>query len=130
MITETQKEEPPGVADNRLKIVELILLAPESRLQMIRDLYPEYFSIKAEVGSLEYISDLNSSYLKWKEDYGITKEWITEFPTIDVYNNYRRYCVENRFDAMDKKLFYRTLEVDFNFIQNQYIDESDFFISA
>lgn len=112
----TKNEEPPGEIYTRLKIIELILLASESRLSMIRDLYPEYFSVRAEVGSLEYISDLNSSYLKWKEDYGITKEWVTEFPTTDTYYNYKRYCIENRLDSMDKSLFYHTLEVDFNFI--------------
>lgn len=114
----TKKEEPPGEIDSRLKIAELISQLPESRLSMIRDLYPEYFPARAEIGSLEYISDLNSSYLKWREDYGITKEWITEFPTNEVYYNYMRYCTDNRLVSMDKKLFYRTLEVDFNFIRD------------
>lgn len=111
----TKKEEPPGELDNRIKIAGLILLVPESRLSMIRDLYPEYFPARAEIGSLEYVSDLNSSYLKWKEDYGITKDWLAEFPTNDIYYNYMRYCTDNRLVSMDKKLFYRTLEVDFNF---------------
>lgn len=110
-----KKEEPPGETNNRFKIAKLILLAPESKVSMIRDLYPEYFPARVEIGSLEYISDLNSSYLKWKEDYGITKEWITEFPTNEVYYNYVRYCIDNRLNSMDKKIFYKTLEIDFNF---------------
>ena len=61
------------------------------------------------------ISELNTSYLKWKEDYNITKEWIGDFPTIEIYYNYVRYCIENRYrKIMDKKLFFHTLEKDFN----------------
>ena len=84
----------------RLKIARLILQAPER-------------------GSLEYISELNTSYLKWIEDYNITKEWIGDFPTFDIYTNYVRYCIENRYNAMDRRLFFRTLAHDFNIRPNR-----------
>lgn len=86
--------------DLRLKIAKLILQAPER-------------------GSLEYISELNTSYLKWIEDYNITKEWIGDFPTYEIYNNYVRYCLENRFINMDRRLFFKTLARDFNIRPNR-----------
>ena len=125
--SEKKQEEPPGIIDLRIKIAELIAIAPEPGIIAIRELYPEYFLIKAEIGSLEYISEINSSYLKWKEDYGITKEWIEDFPTNEIYYNYKRYCVENHLNGMEKTLFYNTLENDFNFIRST---ETTNFISA
>lgn len=120
----------PTIPDNRLEIARLIIQAPESRVSSIRELYPEYFSEKSTPGSLEYISDLNTSYLKWKEDYNITKDWIGYFPTIDIYNNYVRYCVENNALSMGKKLFYSTLESDFNLTKKQRGNGQRYFISA
>jgi len=120
----------PNLVDNRLEIARLIIQAPESRLNSIRDLYPEYFSRIAEKGSLEYMSDVNTSYRKWIEDYGITSEWITNFPTVDIFNNYVRYCIENCLINMGKKLFYQTLETDFNFIRRQRSNGSRYFMTA
>lgn len=116
---------PP--VDNRLEIAKLIANAPESRVNSIRELYSEYFSFTSEVGSLEYISDLNTSYLKWKEDYSITLEWIENFPTIDIYNNYIRYCTENLYVSMGKKVFYHTLETDFGLTKKQRSDGLRYF---
>jgi len=113
-----KKEEPPGEHEKHI-ILAYLILAPKSKVLAIKELYPEYFAPRAEVGSLEHISDLNSSYLKWREDYAITKEWITEFPTNDIYHNYVRYCIENRLDIMSKRLFYHTLEVDFDLVRRQ-----------
>ena len=70
-------------------------------------------------GSLEYISELNTSYLKWIEDYNITKDWIGDFPTIEIYNNYVRYCIENRYNYMSRRLFFKTLANDFNIQPNR-----------
>jgi len=101
------------VRDDRLEIARIISQAPESRVSIIKGLYPEYFS-RDERGTLERISDLNTSYAKWVEDYGINKEWIGAFPTVDIYYNYVRYCTENKIESMDKSLFYDTLEKDFH----------------
>ena len=128
--TMEKKLHSPNLVDNRLEIARLIIQAPESRLNSIRDLYPEYFSRIAEKGSLEYMSDINTSYQKWIEDRGITSDWITDFPTVDIFNNYVRYCIENRLVNMGKKLFYHTLETDFNFIRRQKSNGSRYFITA
>lgn len=98
----------------RYYIAKLILRTPEDRVSIIKELYSDYFSGSAKRGSLEYTSDVNTSFLKWIEEYGINKDWIGEFPTIDVYNNYMRYCIDNRLDSMDKGLFYETLQANFN----------------
>jgi len=121
---------PTAITDNRLEIARLIIQAPESRVSSIRELYPEYFSVRPEVCSLEYMSDLNTSYTKWIEDYGITKEWIGDFPTGDIYLNYVRYCTENRLIAMGKKLLYQTLERDFNLTRKQRANGHRYFLSA
>ena len=120
----------PTLPDNRLELVKLMSKAKDFRVADIKPLYPEYFSKVAENGSLEYISDLNTSYLKWKEDYNITKDWIGYFPTLDIYNNYVRYCVENNALSMGKKLFYSTLESDFNLTKKQRGNGQRYFISA
>lgn len=125
-----KKLQAPALTDNRLEIARLIIQAPESRVSSIRDLYPEYFSVRPEVCSLEYVSDLNTSYTKWIEDYGITKEWIGDFPTGDIYLNYVRYCTENRLIAMGKKLLYHTLERDFNLTRKQRANGHRYFLSA
>jgi len=98
----------------RYYIAKLILQAPENRIPILRELYSDYFSGSSPGGSLEHTSDLNTSFMKWIEEYGINREWIGDFPTIDVYNNYMRFCIENRLVSMDKTLFYRTLQTNFN----------------
>ena len=119
-----------NLVDNRLEIARLIIQAPDSRVNSIRELYPEYFRATTEIGSFEYMSDLNTSYMKWKEDYNISKEWLGDFPTIDIYNHYARYCIENRLDSMGKKTFYHTLEVDFNLTRRQKSNGYRYFLSS
>lgn len=116
--------------DNRLDIAKLIIQAPRYKVSTILDLYPEYFSRDSEPGSLEYVSDINTSYRKWIEEYGITKDWIEDFPTLDIYNNYVRFCMENRLRGMGKKIFYATLEQDFGLTKRQRADGFRYFISA
>jgi hypothetical protein len=109
--TKKRNEKPPG--DHKLEIAKLIAISSEPGILAIKELYPEYFSLLVEPGSLEFTSEVNSSYTKWVTDYGINREWIGEFPTNDIYNNYMRYCIENRYNSMDKSRFYKTLENDF-----------------
>lgn len=101
--------------DERLEIARLIIEAPVSKLRSLKKLYPEYFRASHSRGSLESISQVNTSYIRWKEDYGISREWLGEFPTNDIYNNYVRYCFENKCKNMSKKEFYHILEIDFNY---------------
>lgn len=123
-----KKLSDPTLIDRRMEIARLIVSAPKERVEDIKELYPEYFTIRR--GSLEYISDVNTSFMKWIEDYGITKDWIESFPTIDIYHNYIRYCVENKFPSMGKKVFYKTLEYNFNMTRRQRSGGSRFFMSA
>lgn len=116
--------------DNRFAIAKLISRTPYRNLPAIMSLYPEYFSQEAIPDSLEYISDLNTSYRKWIEDYGITKDWIEDFPTSDIYNNYMQFCIQNRLKGMGKKIFYSTLESDFGLTKKQKKDGFRYFISV
>lgn len=125
-----EKLKNPTFTDNRLEIARLIIQAPESRISAIKELYPEYFSITSEKGTLEYVSDINTSYAKWVEDYNINGDWIGDFPTVDIYNNYVRYCLDNRLVHMGKKLFYHTLENDFGLIPKQKANGHRYFMSA
>ena len=125
-----KKIHNPVLTDNRLEIAKLLIQAPKSRIASIRALYPEYFLTLPEVNSLEYISDINTSYRKWIEDLNITKDWIGDFPTVDIFNNYARYCIDNRLEGMGKKTFYRTLENDFGLTRKQRNDGQRYFISA
>ncbi len=125
-----QKLKNISFSDNRLELAKLIASTSESKIQAIKELYPEHFVEIPTRGSLEYISDINTSYMRWIADYGINKEWIEDFPTIEIYNNYVRYCMDNRYRSMGKKLFYRTLERDFNFTRRQKGNGYRYFIGA
>lgn len=117
-VSESARKDNPDESNNRLKLAEIISQTSETNLATIRELYPEYFEAYPRAGSLEHTSELNSSYVRWIEDYGIFKEMITEFPTIDLYNNYMRYCHENRMLGMDRKAFFALLEDDYNLTEN------------
>jgi hypothetical protein len=115
--------------DNRLEIARIISNATPSKVNAIKELYPEYFTVGALPGTFEYLNDVNTSYQKWIEDYNITPEWIGEFPTNEIYFNYVRYCNEVKRPSMGKKLFYRTLESDFNLIRRQKTDGYRYFFT-
>ena len=119
-----------ALPDNRLAIARIISRTPARNLPTITALFPEYFQYATDHDSLEYISDVNTSYQKWIDEYNITAEWIGDFPTRDVYNNYARYCVENRFDSMGKKTFFKTLENDFRLTKHQKSDGHRYFITV
>jgi len=98
-------------------------------LYAIKALYPEYFGALIDRDSLEHTVDVNTSYTKWVEDYGITREWIGDFPTVDIFNNYVRYCNENRYNSMGRNEFYKTLENDFNMSRKQRRDGFRYFVT-
>lgn len=110
------------VIDNREIIARLLLQASDNQLPVIKQLYPEYFSPSAPGSSFELLVDKNTSYTQWIQDYEITAEWVSEFPTLDIYNNYVRYCVERRYMYMGKKHFYATLALDFGLERKQKAD--------
>lgn len=115
--------------DNRLELARLISSTAPSKVHAIKELYPEYFAVSVLPGTFEYLSDVNTSYQKWIEDYNITTEWIGEFPTNDIYLNYVRYCNEAKLPSMGKKIFYRTLELDFNLTRRQKTNGYRYFLS-
>ena len=46
------------------------------------------------------------------------KGMIREFPTIDIYDDYKKYCAENRLCGMDRKKFFAVLEEDFSLMES------------
>lgn len=113
--------------DDRLKIGRLIARTPYRNLPAVKELFPDYFNALPDPNSLEYICDRNTSYLRWIEVYGISKDWLMDFPTTEVYENYVRFCTENRFPSMGKKVFYHTLETDFGMTKKQSADGRRYF---
>jgi len=101
-------------SDERLEIAKIILHSSIYKIITLKRLYPEYFTGRYRAGSLELQSDLNTSYRKWIEDYNISKEWIGDFPTNEIYNNYVRYCLDSHYPIMTKRVFFHVLETDFN----------------
>lgn len=131
MRTELKKRSTTSVIpDRRFDILKVIGRATRYQLDAICKLFPEYFGSTSEVGTLERRCDLNTSYQKWVEDYGITLDWIGNFPTTDIFNNYVRYCNENNMLSMGKKLFYHTIEEDFCLIKKQRSGGYRYFVSA
>lgn len=120
----------PALADNRIEIARLVIKANASKLAAIRALYPEYFAGQALPGTLEHTVDVNTSYRRWIEDCDITREWIGDFPTTDIYYNYIRYCNENRMMSMGKKTFYNVLRDDFNVVTRQTANGHRYFRDA
>lgn len=125
-----KKLHSPTLSDNRLEIARIISRTPKSNLFALIGLFPEYFIDTTIPGSLENTIEENTSYTRWIEEYGINTDWIGHFPTSDIYNNYVRFCIENRLDNMGKKTFYKTLENDFNLVKKQYTDGHRYFITA
>lgn len=118
------------IQDKRLDVARLIIDTPDSKIPVIKELYPEYFSTTPDVRSLEYASDLNTTYKRWLEETGVTKEWLASFPTFDIYNDYLRYCRDTKCVSMGKKTFYKTLEYDFGFNKRQKSNGYRYFVSA
>lgn len=116
--------------DNRLDIARIISRTSRTGIEAIKEMYPEYFTLTGPTSNLEQISDRNTSYRHWLEDYGITKDWIENFPTSDIFNSYMRYCVENHLRGMGKKIFYATLESDFGLSKKQLADGKRYFVTA
>ena len=119
----------PAIKDSRLDLARIISRTPARNLPTIRALYPEYFGALIDRDSLAHTVDVNTSYSKWIEDYGITREWIGDFPTADIYNSYVRYCHDNRFSSMGRNEFYKTLENDFNMSRKQKHDGFRYFVT-
>lgn len=122
----------PALSDPRADIAKLILKSSKHQLSAIKELYPEYFALSAPINSLEATVDRNTTYTKWIEDYNITAEWIGCFPTNEIYNSYKRYCVENFYPCtLGKKEFYATLAFDFNLATpRQRSDGKRYFLPA
>ena len=118
------------VRESRLEIAKILAKTSKTGAEAIVRLYPEYFTTQPGTSLLEHISDANTSYSRWMEDYNISADWIEDFPTSDIYNNYVRYCMENRLTIMGKKIFYSTLENDFGFTRKQKADGHRYFIMA
>lgn len=118
--------------DNRLEIVKLMSKAKDFRVSDVKALFPEYFkSVTTDPGILECTVERNTSYTKWIEEYGINAEWIGDFPTSDIYNNYARFCIENRFNnIMGKKTFYKILSDDFRLVKKQKPNGFRYFVTA
>ena len=127
---EAKLRDGDSLPDNRSDIAKLILKASRPQIQAIKELYPEYFLVSAPTCYLESVADKNTSYIKWIEDFNITAEWIGEFPTIDIYNNYARYSIENHFIPLGKKQFYSMLELDFGLTRRQRSDGYRYFLTA
>lgn len=116
--------------DNRLELAKVLSKAHPKTVPAIMSLYPEYFQNVPNPDSLEYISDKNTSYQKWLEDYGITAEWLGTFPTKDIYLNYVRYCTETCLPSLGKKMFFQRVEDDFYVTKKQKADGNRYFIHA
>lgn len=121
------KNPTPPLKDNRLDIARLIARSNKQGINAIKELYPEYFTSTENKDSLEYICDTNSTYMDWINDCGITKDWLLSFPTNDIFNNYQRYCIDNKVTGLGKKTFYSTLEQDFNLGRKQRTDGFRYF---
>lgn len=117
----------PPLAD-RLKVARALINCPLRKVPEFKSLFPDYFPEAPAPGSLEYISDRNTSYRRWVEDCGIDAEWLGDFPTNDIFNNYVRFCVENRLDSVGKKTFYKMLEDDFYMTRKQRADGNRYFV--
>ena len=127
---ERRLHSPNAPQDNRLELARMIKELPLEKIHYLTDLYPEYFSHTSTPGTLEYISDINSTYQKWIDNFNIDREWIGSFPTQDIYINYLRFCHNNNYMSMGKKVFYRTIEEDFNLTKRQKANGYRYFMSA
>ena len=125
-----KKLHPSGssLSDGRSDVAKFIVKATRPQIQAIKELYPEYFS-PVPIGSpIEKIVNENTSYAKWLEDFGITSEWIGNFPTTEIYHIYAQYCVEHLYNPLGKKTFFDRLAYDFGLIRKQKKDGYRYFL--
>lgn len=127
---EKLRNSSPMLQDNRLELAHLISKLPDNKIRFITAMYPEYFSRESDPDSLEYISDINTSYQTWIDTLNITREWIGNFPTKDIYDNYLRFCHNYNLMSMGKKIFYRIIEEDFGVVKRQLSDGYRYFMTA
>lgn len=126
---EKRLQNPQPTDDKRLEIARLISRASRYGIKAIEELYPEYFTHKEKKCMLEAVNDLNTSYQKWIDDNYITKEELLNFTTIDIYNNYKSYCIERDQTPTGKKSFYETLEKSFGLVKKQKADGKRYFVT-
>lgn len=113
--------------DERLELAKIISSASNEALPYIRDLYPDYFK-SAPISLFERVSEENTSYKNWLNDYRIDTSYICSIPTLELFNDYVSYCVERRLYHMGKKSFYAMLEFDFALSRKQKSNGFRYFI--
>lgn len=111
----------------KLRLAEIISRTPVENLPYLRELYPNYFK-RSPGSTLERLSDENTSYQSWLNDYNVSRDYISRFPTTDIFNDYVTYCHERHMFNLGKKTFYRQLEYDFGLRRRQKSDGYRYYV--
>lgn len=122
--------------DMKEKLLDAITKAPVKNVPYIVKLYPEYFTEttsitpQTEPQNKPHIHKDNSisSIQKWINDNEINCGFLSEYPTVEVYEHYCEYCKEYGMNTTGRKTFFKYIEDDFQVTRKQRGDGCRYFV--
>lgn len=123
--------------DMREKLLDAITKAPVKNVPYIVKLYPEYFTelttTSTQNNKQQNKPQLNknnsvSTIQKWINDNEINCGFLSEYPTVEVYEHYCEYCKEYGMNVVGRKTFFKYIEDEFQVTRKQRGDGCRHFI--
>ena len=119
--------------DMREKLLDAIIKAPVKNVPYIVKLYPEYFTEVTTTSTQNNKPQLNknnsvSTIQKWINDNEINCGFLSEYPTVEVYEHYCEYCKEYGMNVAGRKTFFKHIEDEFQVTRKQRGDGCRYFI--
>lgn len=119
--------------DMREKLLDAIIKAPVKNVPYIVKLYPEYFTEVTTTATQNNKPQLNknnsvSTIQKWINDNEINCGFLSEYPTVEVYEHYCEYCKEYGMNVAGRKTFFKHIEDEFQVTRKQRGDGCRYFV--
>lgn len=123
--------------DMKEKLLDAITKAPVKNVPYIVKLYPEYFTevttTSTQNNKPQNKPQLNkdnsvSTIQKWINDNEINCGFLSEYPTVEVYEHYCEYCKEYGMNTTGRKTFFKYIEDDFQVTRKQRGDGCRYFV--
>lgn len=123
--------------DMREKLLDAITKAPVKNVSYIVKLYPEYFTevttTSTQNNKQQNKPQLNkdnsvSTIQKWINDNEINCGFLSEYPTVEVYEHYCEYCKDYGMNVAGRKTFFKHIEDEFQVTRKQRGDGCRYFV--
>lgn len=126
--------------DMKEKLLDAITKAPVKNVPYIVKLYPEYFgettstsaqnSTRSAQNNKPQLNKDNSvsTIQKWINDNEINCGFLSEYPTVEVYEHYCEYCKDYGMNVAGRKTFFKHIEDEFQVTRKQRGDGCRYFV--